>query len=159
VLNVACPKYVDEQLLGTGKVTQAALIGLKNNDIWAISEGLKLSTDDLNAIDAAFTETVNENETQDKTQGKTQDKAQDKTKKELAVLEKGLLIGDVKYFCLQVLDDGRIPQIELKYQLSGVCLFKITQMIIVAFYGGGIYQQECSSAAYRVADYLKAQGY
>lgn len=37
------PAYIDTNLVGTGKVTQAAIIGLDDKNIWAKSSGLQVS--------------------------------------------------------------------------------------------------------------------
>ncbi|KAG1870791.1 profilin [Suillus subluteus] len=46
--------YVDTNLVGTGRVTQAAILG-KAGGIWAKSSGIKISPEEQKAITAAFT--------------------------------------------------------------------------------------------------------
>ncbi|KAG5651049.1 hypothetical protein H0H81_010064 [Sphagnurus paluster] len=45
--------YVDDHLLGSGKVTKAAIIGLQGG-VWACSRGYTLSTEEQAALVAGF---------------------------------------------------------------------------------------------------------
>ena len=45
--------YVDNNLVGTGKVSQAAIIGLKGG-VWATSPGFNVATNEQQAIIGGF---------------------------------------------------------------------------------------------------------
>lgn len=70
--------YVDNQLLGTGQISQAAILGLKGG-VWAASPGLKITPQEQTALVKGFDDPT-------------------------PLQSGGLFAGGRKYFCLQAND-------------------------------------------------------
>ncbi|KAJ3717143.1 profilin [Lentinula raphanica] len=121
--------YVDTNLLGTKKVTEAAILGAQGG-VWATSSGFELSAAEQAAIVQAH-------------------KNPDETR------SSGLVIGGVKYFCLQA--DAR--SIYLKKGADGVILVKTQQAILCCLYKGPLQQPEAAPVVEGLADYLINAGF
>ena len=50
---ISCQSYVDEQLVGSGKLSQGAIIG-SNGKIWAVIESLKIKETDCELLEHLF---------------------------------------------------------------------------------------------------------
>ncbi|KAG9219951.1 hypothetical protein CCMSSC00406_0006864 [Pleurotus cornucopiae] len=121
--------YVDTNLVGTGKVSQAAILG-QQGGVWAISSGLQISPEEQAAIVAAHKEVDH-------------------------VLAHGIRIAGVKYFVISAVDRTVIG----KKGDAGVFLVQTKQAILVAIYTAPTQAGETSSVVLGLSDYLISVGY
>ncbi|KIK98632.1 hypothetical protein PAXRUDRAFT_823678 [Paxillus rubicundulus Ve08.2h10] len=121
--------YVDNNLVGSGKIHRAAILGHKGG-VWAISPGYTLSAEEQKAILAAF-------DKQDVTQAK------------------GVHLAGQKFFTLQC----NTRSIYGKKAADGCVLVKTKQAILVAEYVGPIQAPEATPVVEGLADYLIGAGY
>ncbi|KAF8838177.1 profilin [Paxillus ammoniavirescens] len=121
--------YVDTNLVGSGKIHRAAILGQKGG-IWAISPGYSLSGDEQKAILSAF-------DKQDVTQAS------------------GVRLGGQKFFTLQC----NARSIYGKKSADGCVLVKTKQAILVTEYVGPIQAPEATPVVEGLADYLISVGY
>ncbi|KAG1715612.1 hypothetical protein ID866_1536 [Astraeus odoratus] len=121
--------YVDKNLVGTGKVSRAAILGQKGG-VWAATPGYTLSPVEQKAILSAHSEL-------DKVRGS------------------GIHLAGQKYFVLQANERS----IYGKKQADGCVLVKTTQAILVAEYVNPIQAQECTPIVEGLGDYLRLVGY
>jgi len=121
--------YVDTNLLGTGKIARAAILGQKGG-IWATSSGFTISPQEQDAIVKAFSNA-------DKLQAE------------------GIHLAGQKYFTISV--GGRTIQGKMK--ADGTVIVKTVQAILVAVYAGPIQAPEVTPVVESLADYLISVGY
>jgi len=121
--------YVDEQLVGTGKVTRAAIVGLAGG-VWATSSGYKLSKEEEKAVISAFNDPA-------VTQGS------------------GIRLSGQKFFTL----DATKQHVYGKKQADGCVLVKTEKAVIVTEYVAPIQQPECVTIVEKLGDYLRSVGY
>jgi len=121
--------YVDTNLVGTGKVARAAIIG-QQGGIWATSAGFTLPSEEQTNVIALFNNL---------------DEA----------LAKGIRVSGEKYFTLLADKD----HIYGKKQANGVVIVKTKQAILVAVYEAPIQAPECTPVVEGLADYLRGVGY
>eukprot|EP00158_Paraphelidium_tribonemae_P008184 Partr_v1_DN28501_c0_g1_i1_m73382 putative Binds to actin and affects the structure of the cytoskeleton. At high concentrations, profilin prevents the polymerization of actin, whereas it enhances it at low concentrations (By len=96
--------YVDTNLVGTGKVSMAAIHG-HNGTVWATSKGFSASTAEVLTIAKAFTDAS-------------------------GIRANGIIVAGQKYFALKT-DDRSIYG---KKGAGGIILVKTKQAILVAVY-------------------------
>nr|VWO97997.1 Uncharacterized protein [Ganoderma boninense] len=123
------PEYVDSNLIGTGKVSKAAIIGLQGG-VWASSPGYTLSAEEQKAVVRAF---------------EKPDEAQ----------AGGVRLGGQKFFVLMANDRS----IYAKKQGDGAVLVKTKQAVLVAEYAAPIQAPETTPVVEGLADYLIGVGY
>ncbi|THH08678.1 hypothetical protein EW145_g2544 [Phellinidium pouzarii] len=121
--------YVDENLLGTGKVKRAAIIGLQGG-VWAASAGYNLSVEEQKAVVSAFNDPV-------RTQAN------------------GIKLAGNKFFTLQA--DGE--HVYGKKGPDGCVLVKTNQAVLVTEYVQPTQAGEATTVVERLADYLKSVNY
>lgn len=121
--------YVDNNLVGTGKCSQAAILGQKGG-VWAISAGLPLSSEEQTAIINAYANPDH-------------------------VQSGGLHIGGRHYAALS--HDGRT--IQLKAHADGATLVKTKLAILIAVHVAPIQGAECRLIVESLADYLISVNY
>ncbi|KAI8371646.1 profilin [Radiomyces spectabilis] len=121
--------YVDNNLVGTGRVPHAAIYGL-NGGCWAHSPEFELQGNELQQIINGF-------------------------KDPSAVQGTGVFIQGQKYFVLKV--DPR--SIYGKKASDGICIVKTNQAILIGKYVEGIQPGECNKVVEQLADYLISVGY
>ncbi|KAF8066599.1 profilin [Lyophyllum atratum] len=121
--------YVDTNLVGSGKVARAAIVGLQGG-IWASTPGYTLSTAEQNALIAGFKDTAK-------------------------VQASGVRLNDQKFFTLQASERS----IYGKKQADGVVIVKTVQAILVAEYVAPIQAPEATPVVENLADYLISVGY
>ncbi|KAF9479134.1 profilin [Pholiota conissans] len=121
--------YVDTNLVGSGKIHQAAVLGLQGG-VWAATPGFTISTEEQNAIIDGF---------------KTPDKIQ----------ASGVRLAGQKYFTLSVID----RTIQVKKAADGAVIVKTTQGILVAVYVAPYQAPEVTPVVEGLADYLISVGY
>ncbi|KAM5532122.1 hypothetical protein V8D89_014215 [Ganoderma adspersum] len=122
-------QYVDTNLIGTGKVSRAAIIGLQGG-IWASSPGYTLSAEEQKAAVQAFDNPDN-------------------------VLATGVRLGGQKFFAIQ----ANPRSVYTKKQGDGAVLVKTKQAVLVAEYIAPIQAPETTSVVESLADYLISVGY
>jgi profilin len=121
--------YVDTNLVGSGKVSKAAIIGLQGG-VWASTAGYTLSSAEEKEIITAFSNPD-------------------------GVQASGLRLAGQKFFCLQANADS----IYLKKSADGAVLAKTKQAILVAEYVAPIQAPEAVPVVEGLADYLRGVGY
>jgi len=121
--------YVDSNLVGSGKVRHAAIVGRKGG-VWATSAGFVLQPDEQAAILTAFADP-----------GKTQ--------------ANGVRLAKEKYFTLQ----ANARSVYGKKGANGCILVQTTQAILVTVYEAPIQAPEATPVVEGLADYLISAGY
>jgi len=121
--------YVDSNLLGTGKVSKAAIIGLQGG-IWANSLGYNLTPEEQRAIVTAF-------DNPEKTQGS------------------GVRLAGQKFFTLQSTERS----IYGKKGADGCVIVKTKQAVLVTEYVAPLQAPEITPVVEGLADYLIGVGY
>ncbi|KAF9028543.1 profilin [Hymenopellis radicata] len=121
--------YVDTNLVGSGKVAKAAIIG-QAGGVWAASAGFTLSPEEQAAVLKAFDDPT-------------------------AVQASGIRAAGDKYFTLQANERS----VYGKKQADGVILVKTKQAILVAVYQAPIQAPEATPVVENLADYLIGVGY
>lgn len=121
--------YVDTNLLGTGKIAKAAILGQKGG-VWATSSGFTISPQEQDAIVKAFTNA-------------------EKLRAE------GIRLAGQKYFTISVEE----RTIQGKMKADGTVIVKTKQAILVAVYAGPIQAPEVTPVVESLADYLISVGY
>jgi len=121
--------YVDTNLVGSGRVSKAAILGLAGG-VWATSPGFELSQEEQKAILDGF-------KSVEKVQGS------------------GLKIAGSKYFFLQSTDRS----IYVKKGADGAVVVKTKQAVLVAVYLAPIQAAEATPIVEGLADYLIGAGY
>jgi len=121
--------YVDTNLIGTGKISKAAILGLQGG-VWAASKGYTLSADEQKNIVQSFNN--------------------------LGVAQtSGVRLSGNKFFTLQANDRS----IYLKKGGDGACLVKTKQAVLVAEYAAPVQAGEATPVVEALADYLIGVGY
>jgi len=121
--------YVDSNLVGTGKVSQAAILG-QAGGVWATSSGFNLSLDEQNAIINAYNDLS-------------------------GTQANGVRAAGQKYFALRA--DER--SIYGKKTTDGIVIVKTKQAILVAIYKAPLQAAETTPIVEGLADYLISVGY
>ncbi|KAL4073837.1 profilin [Scleroderma yunnanense] len=121
--------YVDSNLVGSGKVSRAAILGQKGG-VWAASPGYNLSTEEQKAITSGFSNPS-------------------------SVQANGVRLAGQKFFTLQA-DPEHIYG---KKQADGCVIVKTKQAILVAEYAAPIQAPEATPVVEGLADYLKSVNY
>ncbi|KAI9317459.1 profilin [Dichotomocladium elegans] len=121
--------YVDNNLVGTGFVSQAAIYGT-NGSKWATSPGFELSATEVNEIITGFSNAD-------------------------SVRGAGVHMNGDKYYVLRA--DER--SIYGKKQSDGCCIVKTNQAILIGIYKEGVQPGQCTKVVENLADYLISVGY
>ncbi|EGN94506.1 hypothetical protein SERLA73DRAFT_188444 [Serpula lacrymans var. lacrymans S7.3] len=121
--------YVDNNLIGSGKVSKAAILGLAGG-VWASSSGYTIAPAEQKAIVESF-------------------------KNPVAAQASGVRIIGQKFFTLQANDRS----IYGKKQADGCVLVKTKQAVLVTEYITPIQAGECTTVVEGLADYLISVGY
>lgn len=121
--------YVDNNLVGTGKVARAAILGLKGG-VWAASAGFTLTPEEQKAITTAFTNLS-------------------------AAQASGVRLAGQKFFVTQT-DEGVIHG---RKQMNGCSIVKTKQAILVTEYDAPTQAAESFRIVDELATYLKSVGY
>ncbi|KAI9475732.1 MAG: profilin [Benjaminiella poitrasii] len=121
--------YVDNNLVGTGQVSQAAIYGLNGGE-WAKSAGFQVKPSEVQEIIGAFSNAD-------------------------YVRANGVHVNGVKYLLLRA--DER--SIYGKKNSDGVCIVKTSQAFLVGTYKEGIQPGNCTKIVEGLADYLISTGF
>ncbi|KAI9228975.1 MAG: profilin [Piptocephalis tieghemiana] len=118
-------QYVDEQLLGSGTISQAAILGQKDMAAWATSPGFTLSKTELEQIISGFSDPG-------------------------SFFSTGVHAAGVKYLTIKA--DER--SIYGKQGPAGIVCVKTVTAIIVGVYKEGMQPGNAALAVEKLADYL-----
>ncbi|KAF5369433.1 hypothetical protein D9758_002488 [Tetrapyrgos nigripes] len=118
-----------KNLVGSGKVTKAAILGLQGG-VWASSAGYNLSTEEQSAIVKGFSNPS-------------------------GVQATGLKLAGKKFFALQATEE----HIYLKQGASGAVIRKTKQAALVSEYDAPVQAPEATPVVEGLGDYLVSQGY
>ncbi|KAJ3282926.1 hypothetical protein HDU79_009549 [Rhizoclosmatium sp. JEL0117] len=121
--------YVDNQLIGTGKIAHAAIRG-HDGSLWATSAGFDINATEINNLVAAF-------------------------KDASGIRANGLYAGGVKYFTLRA-DDRSIYG---KQGAGGIVCVKTKMAILIGVYADPTQPGEATKVVEALADYLIGVGY
>ncbi|KAB8224897.1 profilin [Aspergillus novoparasiticus] len=122
--------YVDDNLLGSGKISRAAILG-QQGGFWASSQGYYPSPEEQHAVIDAYNNLEH-------------------------IISSGLKLAGEKFFCLS----ANPRSIYLKSQTGGgAIVVKTKQAIIVAEYAAPVHSMEAISLVEGLADYLIAMSY
>lgn len=121
--------YVDTNLVGTGAVTQAAIIGHDGNT-WATSAGFSVAPAQGQALVGAFTNAD-------------------------AIRASGFQLGDVRYVTIRA-DDRSIYG---KKGSAGVITVKTNKAVLIGVYNEKIQPGTAANVVEKLADYLIGQGF
>ncbi|KAI7889314.1 profilin [Mucor mucedo] len=122
--------YVDNNLVGTGYVSQAGIYGLNGGGVWAASSGFTVQANEIQEIISGFTKADH-------------------------ILASGIHINGTKYLTLSANERS----IYGKKGSTGVCIVKTTQAVLVALYDDKIQPGACTKVVESLADYLISVGY
>ncbi|GAA5992122.1 hypothetical protein JCM10908_001777 [Rhodotorula pacifica] len=121
--------YVDSNLLGTGKITRAAILG-QQGGVWATSAGYTLSNEEQQALTKVHNDPSSAQAT-------------------------GVTAAGQKFFCIRA--DER--SVYGKKSSDGIIVVKTTQAVLVAEYGHPTQPGEATKIVEELADYLISVGY
>ncbi|EIE85924.1 hypothetical protein G6F46_011788 [Rhizopus delemar] len=121
--------YVDNNLIGTGNVSQAAIYGHAGG-VWATSAGFQLQPSEVQEIIAGYANPEN-------------------------ATAHGVHVAGEKYFVIKA--DER--SIYGKKAADGICIVKTTQAFLVCTYKEGIQPGNCAKVVEALADYLISVGF
>ncbi|EJD07866.1 profilin [Fomitiporia mediterranea MF3/22] len=121
--------YVDDNLVGTGKISRAAILGLQGG-VWASSAGYNLTAEEQKAVVDSFARP---------------DEAQ----------AHGVKLAGQKFFTLQASDQ----HVYGKKGADGCVLVKTKQAVLVTEYTAPIQAGEATTIVEKLADYLKSVNY
>ncbi|KAI8915066.1 profilin [Entophlyctis helioformis] len=121
--------YVDNSLIGTGKVTHAAIHG-HDSSLWATSKGFSISAAEVTTIAKAFTDAS-------------------------GIRANGLIAAGAKYIALRA-DDRSIYG---KKSGGGIVIVKTKQAILFGLYDDPIQPGEATKIVENLADYLIGVNY
>ncbi|KAI9206988.1 profilin [Polychytrium aggregatum] len=122
--------YVDTNMVGTGKISRGAIHG-HDGSVWATSPGFSVHLNEVKAILKAY-----------------QDPSE--------VRANGLLVNDVKYIVLRVVDDRSLYA---KKGNSGIVAVKTKQAILIGVYDEPIQPGEANKVVESLGDYLISVSY
>ena len=118
--------YVDNNLVGSKKLTKAAIISAADGTVWASSSGFSPSPLELKSLLAAFTDAA-------------------------AIRADGLKIGGTKYI---VINSGDGRSVYAKKGDDGVVAVKTKQTVLLGIFSAPIVAGEAAKVVECVADYL-----
>ncbi|KIY65778.1 profilin [Cylindrobasidium torrendii FP15055 ss-10] len=121
--------YVDTNLVGSGKIKHAAILGLQGG-VWATSPGFTIEQAEQTAILGSFSNPA-------------------------SVQESGIRTAGAKYFTLQANERS----VYGKKGGDGIILVKTTQAVLVAVYTAPTQAPEATPVVEGLADYLISVGY
>eukprot|EP00043_Microstomoeca_roanoka_P001408 m.32516 g.32516 ORF g.32516 m.32516 type:complete len:129 (-) comp10799_c0_seq1:787-1173(-) len=123
--------YVDQNLIGTGKVSKAAIHGHDGNP-WATSSGFNVTADEVKALMRCFDD-------------------------QTPLYQTGIVLGGNKYMFLRA-NPGR-SLMGRKGGDAGCIVVKTNQAVLVGVYEGGLQGGDCNLVVENLADYLVNNGY
>jgi len=129
--------YVDTNLVGTGKVTTAAIIGLKGG-VWATSPGFNVSAEEQQAIIKGLDDPT-------------------------PLQASGVYVNGKKYLTLQANPRSIYGKaavcIYTNTQGDGVCIVRTNQAVLIGAYASPLLPGDANKIVEGLADYLISVGY
>ncbi|KAF9174001.1 profilin, required for normal timing of actin polymerization in response to thermal stress [Mortierella sp. AD011] len=122
-------EYVNNQLVGTGKVKKAAIFG-HDGSLWAGSPDFKVGAAEAQKLIKAFQDPKD-------------------------ILTDGFYLEGTKYVLLRY-DDKTIYA---RHGQNGVACVKTGQTVLIGYYGEGMQAGDCNEVVAKLADYLNGAGY
>ena len=122
--------YIDQTLLGSGRVKDAAIIGAGDGSIWATSPGMNLAAGEPANIVKLFS---------DPSLGPVN----------------GIKVGTVKYMYLR----GDNTSLYGKKGAGGCVCVKTAQCVVIGLYDENIQPGQCAVTVEKLGDYLRDAGY
>ncbi|CAG8501659.1 34667_t:CDS:2 [Racocetra persica] len=122
--------YIDDSLLGTGKIAQAAIYGL-DGTLWASSAGFNPSAEEIKTIIDSFNDVQK-------------------------IQANGIRCNGVKYFFLSHQDDTNIHG---KQGADGIIAEKTAQAVIIGTYAEGTAAGVANKVVGDLGDYLRQLNY
>eukprot|EP00992_Anisonema_acinus_P012429 TRINITY_DN8113_c0_g1_i1.p1 TRINITY_DN8113_c0_g1~~TRINITY_DN8113_c0_g1_i1.p1 ORF type:complete len:128 (-),score=34.84 TRINITY_DN8113_c0_g1_i1:134-517(-) len=122
--------YVDSNLVGSGHVTQGAMLSAADGSVWATSAGFTVAPAEGAAVVAALADIAK-------------------------FQQSGITVNGVKYFCVKAAPGELIG----KKGAAGIAIYKSAQAILVGVYGEGINPANCNMTVEGLKDYLVGVGY
>ncbi|KAI8361124.1 profilin [Mortierella sp. GBAus27b] len=122
-------EYVDSNLVGTGKVSKAAILG-HDGSCWAASGDFAIAPAEFQSLFAAFT---NPSEIQ----------------------EKGIYIAGKKYVHLR----SDTISIYARLESEGVTCVKTNRAVLIGYYADGMRASDCTVVVGALGDYLRGIGF
>ncbi|KAF9376076.1 hypothetical protein CPC16_000379 [Podila verticillata] len=117
--------YVDSNLVGTGKVSKAAIVGLTDSSTWATSAGFTVAKTEADALVKAFTNSGD-------------------------AFASGLYIEGKKFVVLNA--DDKV--IRARQGATGIICAKTIQCVLIGYYNETIQAGDCSVIVENLAQYL-----
>ncbi|KAK0544068.1 profilin, required for normal timing of actin polymerization in response to thermal stress [Tilletia horrida] len=121
--------YVDSNLVGSGHISKAAILGLKGG-VWAASPGFDIKPDEQKTVISGFTNPE-------------------------SVQASGIRVAGKKYFTLQVNDRSQYG----KQGPDGVILVKTNQAVLVGIYVSPTQPGDATKTIENLGDYLIQNGF
>jgi len=128
-MSTSWQNYVDDHLLSTKNVTKAAISG-HDASIWAVSEGFKVSSDEIKKVLASFNDSDN-------------------------LAQNGITVEGTRYIFLSSTE--RV--IRAKKGTSGLHIMKTGQAIIICQYEESVRPEQCATVTEKLGDYFLTVGY
>ncbi|KAK3398163.1 profilin [Sordaria brevicollis] len=128
--------YIDSSLVGTGHITQGAIISAAGDSVWAASSGFTVTNDEMKNISTILAEGG---------KGPNVDKS----------FAEGFHVAGERYVAFNV--EGR--HIYGRKGKTGVVIVKTNQAIIIGQYGENIQAGNATQTVEALADYLVKAGY
>lgn len=125
--------YVDSSLLGSKKVTKAAIFSAAGDSVWATSADFVIKPEEIKPLVAAF----------------------GNGGKMAELFGTGFHIAGIKYITIKAEEN----QIYGKKDKTGIVCVKTAQAILVAYYDENIQPGQAASTVEALADYLRGVGY
>jgi len=124
--------YVDQSLVGSGKLDKAAIFSADGKSVWASSAGFVIKPDQVQILAKAYEE----------------DKLPD-------LFGTGFHIAEVKYLTIKSADRS----VYGKQGKAGIVCVKTKQAILIAHYDDPVQPGEAATTVEKLADYLIGVGY
>ncbi|KAG0322743.1 profilin, required for normal timing of actin polymerization in response to thermal stress [Linnemannia gamsii] len=121
--------YVDDNLVGTGKVAKAAIFGL-NGSLWATSPDFAISGEEANKLISAFKDVSD-------------------------IAANGLYLEGNKFVFLRNPDQS----IYARNGATGITAFKTSQAVLVGYYNENQQAGNCNSVVEALGTYLVGAGF
>jgi len=122
--------YVNNNLVGSGYVRKAAIVGL-DNSLWAKSADFNISVDEIRFITANIDN-------------------------EAAFRASGVRVEEQKHIYLRTQEGAIYTK---NKEVGGLCIAKCKQCILIGMYDTTMQPGACNDVVEKLADYLKNAGY
>ncbi|KAG0091629.1 hypothetical protein BGZ93_006243 [Podila epicladia] len=133
-------EYVDNSLVGSGKVSKATIIG-HDGSLWATSADFQVSGAEAQKVATAF--------------GDSRDPKDPGHAGALEAAANGLYIGGKKYVVFR----GDAVTVQARLGATGIHCVKTNRCILIGYYNETIQAGDCSLVVEKLGDYLRESGY